>query len=221
MFDISAPYRTRNQVAFAWDADLIVERAFAARNILPSRGGAGIASTRALNDPASLLMVEDGSLRPATGLIRPAVGNANLERQGATVFTLTEPIPGVAAPSAAQTGLGLFRRELLRFQIENVEAFLSMLFEFAGNRKFGTQKMLNIPSIRLRLAEVRQKSVLLLEIIESSDLTNEEVSLFEDIRKLVNELCDLLIRVAGGRAILAGGLIEMKLVFNIANRIYL
>lgn len=234
MFDISAPYRTRNQVSFVWDADLIAERAFAARNILPIRNGLGLASTRAVNDPGSFILVGNGALRPAAGLIRPAVGNATLDRQGVAVFTLAAPVaapvldvagaspqPDVNQSDVNQPGLNLFRREVLRFEIERLEAFHGMLVEFAGNRKFGNQKMLNIPSIRLRLAEARQKITVLSEIVDGNNLGNEEPILFQDIGKTVNDICDLLIRTAGGRAILAGGVVEMKLLFNLVNRIYL
>lgn len=230
MFDISAPYRTRNQVSFVWDADLIAERAFAARNILPIRNGLGLASTRAVNDPGSLILVGNGALRPAAGLIRPAVGNATLDRQGVAVFTLTDavadatgasPQPDVNQSDENQPGLNLFRREVLRFEIERLEAFHGMLVEFAGNRTFGNQKMINIPSIRLRLAEAWQKITVLSEVIDGNNLGNEEPILFYDIGKTVNDICDLLIRTAGGRAILAGGVVEMKLLFNLVNRIYL
>jgi len=221
MFDISAPYLTRDPAWNGLDTDTIAERVFAARKVLVARDGLGISSIAAVNDPASLLVTDLAPLQPAAGRVKAAPANPHLDRLGLTVFEVAGPPVGRQAGVIVAVSLNGFRRALLRYEADQIQQCLAVISKFSKTRKFGNQVMATISSVKIRIGQIYEAITLLREMTEVDCKMAEDEILFLHIKQLLDGACESLARLAGGRSMLQGGPVEMKYVFNLANQIYL
>lgn len=87
--------------------------------------------------------------------------------------------------------------------------------EHAALRKVGSSTLLSIPSIRLRFGQIMQHHALLVQCLALNNWSAPQA--LNDIEGMV----DALIKIAGGRAMLQYGLVEMNSLFAVLNHIYL
>lgn len=114
---------------------------------------------------------------------------------------------------------GAFAKAAIARQTFVLEEFLKLLVTHCANRSVGDKKLSTVTSIQLRLAEVAQVLALVGEMMNQAD--DCTATIYSEVTSLISKSADLLVKAAGARSMLAGGLVEMQFIFTLFNSIYL
>ena len=184
------------------------------RDRVPGRGGLAIAPRGWLTPPHRILDLADGHLVSPHDVL--AVDNPMWKRQGIGVASYRRSTPAGAANPGL---LGEFRAELADEQRRLLSSALSWCQEFLSGRRAGAQRLSSHPVVSQAVARLVCDAVTL----TTADLTATLATtpgrgwFVDEVDTMANEL----IRLAGGRAMLSGQMVHLRMLLLTLNRAYM
>lgn len=133
--------------------------------------------------------------------------NVSLEQQGLVAAE-------VAAPDTAPAALAVFVLHLLRFEAKVCRLFLDIIHAHLNARLAAEKYLTEYDNIKIMIAETATDLILVNQALE---LKNTQ----EYCHSLIKHSLNRLMKLSGGRAYLAGSVIDLLNVFETFNTLYL
>ncbi|WP_118985461.1 hypothetical protein [Photorhabdus sp. CRCIA-P01] len=219
MFNISYPFESKKEQRFHWLVEQLAQTVFSTSNQIVVRNRFAVVSEgQWKNSELCFLDEKQYSWRGINTVAVLPVGN-NMKRQRLLLCKFKEKDGDIASQEIAKKYVD-YQCEMIRMQLIWIERWISILLDHTAQRKVGNVSLLSISSIRLRLAQVIQRQLLLFQCV--GDIKEEMPSQFaEHAAEEIEGMVDILIKTTGGRALLQQGLVEMQSIFSVLNQVYL
>ncbi|NNM59139.1 MAG: hypothetical protein HKM04_04930 [Legionellales bacterium] len=112
-----------------------------------------------------------------------------------------------------------FKKNLIEMEVVWIKRFLDGVVEHLTTRESEGRKLTNHNSIRMSLGHIINKIAEIGCLTVDDNVINVPVEKY--ISSIIESACNELAKLAGGRAFLAGSIIDMLVTFKIINTIYL
>lgn len=178
--------------------------------------GLSIVDANSLAEDRGRFVYRDGVIREGLPKFRRLEAPAELTCHGLELLS----VEGKPQKIAGSFNWNTLVRAVILHETQVLERFTRFLLAYCTNRIIGDRKLSAIASVRLRLAETSQILAIAREMSEYAD-TAFSPAHGREVTNLISKAIDLLIKTAGARSMLSGGLVEMQFVFTIFNNIYL
>ncbi|WNJ94722.1 hypothetical protein RND59_11325 [Vibrio ruber] len=218
MFDISSPYSAKEYMPFYWSVDEVAKMAFSAPRQVVSRHGFILASSSQLKvsdvqivgDYQGTLDIQDAQI------IEPS--SSHLKRHDLHLLKVqTHHNDELSSDNSA---LYHYQKAIVLQQLYWIKQWSSILIEHTAQRVIGDKTLLSVSSVKLRLAEILQHHAWLSLTVDNLNGTLS-LDMSEHLADEIDKLVDMLIKTAGGRALLHNGLVDMQYIFRLLSQIYL
>lgn len=202
---------------FALAPSVLAACAFGATDVVCAHDGLALIDGPLPDGPEERpIACDDGILRRARIRTLGDNGLPILERNGIRIVAI-EPIAG---PAVDTVDWSAFALALLLEEAAIAENFFVHLLNHCASRDVGGQKLSALSSIRLRLAGVAQDLALVRAMVDSAERDDLRAIRRAAGLRLIGAV-DQLIKSAGARSMLTGGLVEAQFLFSLFNRLYL
>ncbi|MBS9438720.1 hypothetical protein EAE91_16685 [Photorhabdus noenieputensis] len=219
MFNISYPFESKKEQRFHWLMEQLAQTIFSTSNQIVVRNGFAVVSEEQWkNSELRFLDEKQYSWKEINTVTVLPVCNS-MKRQRLLLCKLEAKDDDIAPQEIAKKYVN-YQCEMIRMQLIWIKRWISILLDHTAQRKVGNVSLLSISSIRLRLAQVIQRQLLLFQCV--GDIKEEIPSQFaEHAAEEIEEMVNILIKTTGGRALLQQGLVEMQHIFSVLNQVYL
>ncbi|KVH72197.1 hypothetical protein WJ41_13775 [Burkholderia ubonensis] len=218
MLDFASPFGDVPYTPFDLDLDAISRDAFGKSNVYLMVNGLAVIPSLHAAKPFDAVD-EDGRRRTLGG------ASADLQRTdfalGSQALTVIKDRSATCRePRHGSVHHATFARALVDFEVCAIAAYLKVLMSYSESRLVGSQRLARVPSQRIRLALVMEKLLMLRVALEQLSWGEDPQARME-VAEAVYACMDALIKSAGGRSLLTGGLVQMHAALHLVNQIYL